>query len=276
MSNTGKVYMIISPSNRIYVGSTKRSLKERWWYYYNLHCKNQIRLYNSLIKYGPQNHTFHKIWEGDVKDMYKIEAKYGRLLNVLDHKKGLNCQLPKESNEYECFSEETKIKMRTAWKNREPVSLETRLKLSNSLKNRKISKESIEKRNITKKGFKHSEKSKKLMSNSAKLRPPISKETRIKISLASKNISETTKEIHRQRMLGNKYGLNNIPSSFTRIKMGKAHKKPILQYDLYDNFIKEWDSAKDASNELLLTASNITACCKNKVKRVKQFKFKYK
>lgn len=77
-------------------------------------------------------------------------------------------------------------------------------------------------------------------------------------------------------MKGNKYSLGKKASDETKLKMSISKKKSIMQYDLNDNFIKEWDSATDASKELNLHSSNITACCKNKIKRVKIFKFKYK
>ena len=42
----------------------------------------------------------------------------------------------------------------------------------------------------------------------------------------------------------------------------KKNKKPILQYDLDGNLIKEWESAVDAANELEIEDSNITRACK--------------
>lgn len=275
MSNTGKVYMIISPSNRIYVGSTKRSLKERWWYYYNLHCKNQIRLYNSLIKYGPQNHTFHKIWEGDVKDMYKIEAKYGRLLNVLDHKKGLNCQLPKESNEYACISVETKQKMSNSAKNKPPVSLETiakrkesckksmhitRIKLSKAAMNRIVSQETKDKISKANKGRKMSIEQRMQISlhntgNTWSRGRKQTEETKLKISNSKKGTIQTKETIN---------------------KRAKCNNKIIIQLDINDNFIKEWPSIIAASNELKINKSRISECCTGKRVKTKTFKFKFK
>ncbi len=42
------------------------------------------------------------------------------------------------------------------------------------------------------------------------------------------------------------------------------HKKPILQYNLKGEFIKEWTSSVDAGKELNIGHSNITRCCKLK------------
>ena len=44
----GRVYMITSPSNKVYVGSTIQAFKNRWKFYHTLNCKQQRKLYNSL------------------------------------------------------------------------------------------------------------------------------------------------------------------------------------------------------------------------------------
>lgn len=52
--------------------------------------------------------------------------------------------------------------------------------------------------------------------------------------------------------------------------------KPILQYDLNNNLIREWDSAKSASISLNINSSPITRVCKNKLKTYKGFVWIYK
>lgn len=42
-------------------------------------------------------------------------------------------------------------------------------------------------------------------------------------------------------------------------------KKSILQYDLYGNFIKKWDSIKDAEKTLSIASGSITRCCKHQM-----------
>jgi hypothetical protein len=53
-------------------------------------------------------------------------------------------------------------------------------------------------------------------------------------------------------------------------------KKPIIQYDLQGNFIREWTSATDASKELGISNSPITNCCRNISKSSNGFIWKYK
>lgn len=47
----GYIYMLVSPSNKKYIGQTI-NIKTRFNRYKNLHCKNQRKLYNALAKYG--------------------------------------------------------------------------------------------------------------------------------------------------------------------------------------------------------------------------------
>lgn len=52
--------------------------------------------------------------------------------------------------------------------------------------------------------------------------------------------------------------------------------KPILQYTLDGEFIKEWESIKQASEELYITHSNIGRCCRGEQKKCGGFLWKYK
>jgi group I intron endonuclease len=89
----GYVYKITSPTNRIYVGSTK-CISKRLLQYKNYFTKSQRRLHNSFMKYGFDSHIFEIIWEGPASERLIYEAQLGLELNVLSEK-NLNCKLPK-------------------------------------------------------------------------------------------------------------------------------------------------------------------------------------
>lgn len=55
-----------------------------------------------------------------------------------------------------------------------------------------------------------------------------------------------------------------------------TRKKKVIQMDLQENFIKEWDSVKEAGETLNIPKSNISNCCNNKRKTACNFKWKYK
>ena len=54
------------------------------------------------------------------------------------------------------------------------------------------------------------------------------------------------------------------------------NKKPIIQYDLSNNFIKEWSSAKEAENSQKIQYKNISACCRGKRKTAGGYIWKFK
>lgn len=160
MEQIGYVYMITSPTGRLYVGSTI-NIEQRWKTYRKLDCKQQPKLYNSFKKYGVHNHIFEIVWEGCIEEMYKYETLIGRGFDVLELY-NLNLALPKLGDVYSSVSDETKERMRIAQtgKKMSPEAIEkTRLfnigrkkspesieKHRKVMKGRKLSKEHIEKR----------------------------------------------------------------------------------------------------------------------------------
>ncbi len=196
----GYVYIIISPNNRLYVGSTI-NIFNRISLYRNLHCKNQTKLYNSIKKYGWNNHEFKIVWQGNIKDMLYYENKLALKLNTLS-KEHLNCKIPKAEDTFSMISEETREKM-SKWQIGRKMSKEAKKKMSDAKIGKNRSKESVE-------------------------------------------------------------------------KSAKAQRKPVLQYDLKGNFIKEWESASFVSRELKINKAHIGACCRKQRKTAGKFKWGFK
>jgi len=71
-----------------------------------------------------------------------------------------------------------------------------------------------------------------------------------------------------------RYKNNPLPINYTF----PFHKsiKPVLQYDISNKFIKEWNSIKEASNKLNLNGGGISSCCSGKTNKCGKFKWKYK
>lgn len=61
-------------------------------------------------------------------------------------------------------------------------------------------------------------------------------------------------------------------------KYGKLHprSKPVLQYDLDGNYIREWENSRQIERVLGKKHSNITACCRGKRKTAVGYIWKYK
>ena len=73
----------------------------------------------------------------------------------------------------------------------------------------------------------------------------------------------------------NNFNINNYLPKDTKNDIRKS--KPIIQYDLQGNFIKEWASAAEAGRNGY-NSFNISSCCNNKLKSHKNYiwKFKYR
>jgi group I intron endonuclease len=86
------IYKIISPTGKIYIGQSK-NIYFRWDnHYQKLRCEEQYKLYNSLKKYGPENHKFEIVEECSVGLLNEKELIWGLFHDVLNPKKGLNLQ----------------------------------------------------------------------------------------------------------------------------------------------------------------------------------------
>lgn len=101
------IYKITSPSGKIYIGQSK-DIKKRWSYYKKLHCKAQVKLYNSFKKYGVALHAFDVLKECDSKELNRLEIHYINLFNTFNTENGLNLNGGGLAAEY--VSEETRIK----------------------------------------------------------------------------------------------------------------------------------------------------------------------
>ena len=97
------IYKITSPSNKIYIGSSS-NIKKRWNSYFYLKCKPQPKLYNSLKKYGSENHTYEIIEECEFEALYERERYYQELYDCLGVN-SLNCNLVETNLKFESMRE---------------------------------------------------------------------------------------------------------------------------------------------------------------------------
>jgi group I intron endonuclease len=155
------IYKITSPSGKTYIGQTV-DYRSRLNKYRKNNCANQVKLYNSLLKYGFEKHKFEVIVEGDFNSnlLNELEMHYIRIYNSFNN--GLNLTEGGGGNSGFIHSDEAKLKMRLKalgnkkWLGkkhtqetkdkiskkalgfkRKPMSIDSKLKLSNS-KSRKV------------------------------------------------------------------------------------------------------------------------------------------
>lgn len=145
------IYKITSPSEKIYIGQTI-NFNKRCNHYKLLDCKNQIKLYNSLLKYGYSNHIFEVIEECLFEELNIKERYWQDYYDVLN--KGLNCVLTQTDILPKVMSEETKLKISNSKTGNVIISKEHKLILKNLYTNKKRSVETCNKISKSKSGKK--------------------------------------------------------------------------------------------------------------------------
>jgi group I intron endonuclease len=237
------IYKITSPSGKIYIGQSI-NINKRFNIYNLLHCKTQIKLYNSLKKYGYKNHIFKIIEECTLEQLNERERYYQDYYNVTG-KKGLNCKLTGTNDKSGKLSIETCVKISNSNKGK-PQSKETCIKKSKLAKGKPKPSGFGDFISKLKKGKTFSEETK------IKMRKPKSEETKYKMSKSKKG--KTFSEEH-------------------KLRLGKSKYKSVIQYDINMNFIKEWPSLISVYKELKI---NLDKTLSGKCKTAGGFLWKYK
>ena len=233
------IYKITSPSNRVYIGQSI-NIKNRKESYRRLECKKQPKLYNSFQKYGWKQHKFEIIEECNLEQLNERETYWKQI------------ELSKVNNNWNevlfcgLFDKYGGPKSELWRKN---------IGKGNSKPKSEEFKEKLRQAHLGKKRPSYiGEK----ISQSNKGR----KKTRTKIR---KDVGISKSKEHKQNM------------SLAKIGKPSTHpKKPILQYDLQGNFIKEWDSGSQIQKTLNIPHGNIVKCCKGLKKQIGSFIWKYK
>ena len=255
------IYKITNPKGKIYVGQSI-DIKRRFDEYRNFKHSSQTKIKRSLEKFGLESHKFETIEECHIKDLNTRERYWQEHFRVLEQ--GLNCRY-------------TQTKDKSG-----KDSLETKNKKSNSLK-KPIIQYDIQ-GNIIKEW-----ESIKLAESELNLS---------KISGACRGTNITIggflwrfkiSPLEENYTLHTHQNTNKPKSDITRNKMSIAGKgtpqpphfsklisKPVVQYDLKGNIIKEWESISLASIYLNIDKSAISKCCRGIYKTTNKFKFKYK
>lgn len=203
--NINKVYIykIKSPSGKVYIGQSVDPLKYRVPKYRNNDCRGQVRLYNSIKKYGWEAHEFKIIDCCDIEYKNKRERFWQDYYDVLDQNKGLNSVLT-ETDEYpRILSEELKLRKSNKLKTR-ILSEEHKRKIGNAHRGKTVSESTREKQRLSQSGKKLSEETKKKLA--------------LKLSgtrnpMFGKNHSDETKKIIREKRMVNSF--NSDPTFST-------------------------------------------------------------
>ena len=267
------IYMIkCNPTGKYIIGETGNVKKRLNYHIQDLKGNRHKNPYlqKAWNKYGEDKFSYHVLEYCDFSECKIREDYYCKLYDSHNYNKGFNLR-PTGLDLKNKFSQETKNKIKES------------LRTSEKFKNRDTGKGM--------RGKKHSEETKLKISEAHKGKI-ISKETRIKLSKSLKGRiikkESIEKIIFTRKNNNNVWHTNETKQKISKSSKGKpkskshcnnmklARYKPILQYDLNNNFIKEWLGASQVRDELGYNQSNITGVCNGLRKTHKNFIWKYK
>ena len=195
------IYKITSPSGKVYIGQSI-DIERRFRHYKRMVCKDQVKIYNSFLKYGVDAHIFEVLELCDTEELNNRERHYQNLYDSVAN--GLNLLYVKSEHFNGGHSEESKKKISDSLtgrtlseehkykiglnNSRRVMSPETKEKHRLNGLGKKASPETIEKQRLKKLGGKRSEETKQKISKALKgiKKEPISEETRLKMSESQK------------------------------------------------------------------------------------------
>jgi|LakMenEpi03Aug12_release.lakeMendotaPanAssembly.Ray.scaffolds.fasta_scaffold410544_2 group I intron endonuclease len=215
------IYKITSPIGRIYIGQSV-DISNRISSYKNLKCKNQTKLYHSLLKYSFENHKFEILEQCEINLLNERERYYQDFYNST-LRNNLNCKLTKTNEKSGYLSIETKIKIGIGNKGKK-VSAESRKRMSiaklqmteetkSKLRLRKVSEENKQKLSLLNKGKKIKEKTRlNLLINNGKSKKVICSKT-LKI-YNSANQCATENNINHKTLCNQLSGISKNKTTF--------------------------------------------------------------
>jgi group I intron endonuclease len=275
----GYIYKVTSPNNEIYIGQTI-NIRKRKYSYKKEQFKKQTKLWRncSFYNWNPID-TFEVIDEclcGE--DKTNLNEKEIYWISYYDsYKNGLNCTIGGKGQTGKIWTKEERERQReitlcngTAFKIGNLSTLGT--KASDETKKRisESNKSTYEKGRVAwNKGQETPIEVKEKISDSVK---------GDKNGFYGKKHSSETIEILKEKLTGRKH------SEETKLKMSQSSKrmyhphtygKAVLQYDMFNNFIKRYDSIKEASEETGCSRPRIVDVCKGNRKHTRNFIWKY-
>ncbi len=170
------IYKITSPSEKVYIGQSW-NIEKRWRDYRRNDCSEQPKLFNSLLKYGKNKHSFDILYELPIDVSQNTLNVYEQLYMELFINSGIKLMNIREAGSKGKHSEESKVKMREIKKGEnhpmfgKKLSEEHKSKISvatKGKKRKKLSEEHKAKLSKAKEGKKHSEETKAKMRESKK------------------------------------------------------------------------------------------------------------
>jgi group I intron endonuclease len=234
------IYKITSPNGKVYIGQSV-DMESREKQYSRLdNCKQQIRLYRSLVKYGYSNHIFEVVEECRIEELNTRERYWQDFYNVLEE--GLNLRLTETQD-----------------------------------RSGKLSKETIEKMTITRINYNKTPEGKESRKRAMLHTDQAARVAKIDHRLRHERVNYKQRKLNTDyitRTANTDYKARTANTDW--VEFAKKHYKPLLQFDKDEKLIREWDSGIEAGRTLGIHKNCISACLRGKQRTAGGFIWKYK
>ena len=228
------VYKHTSPNGKVYIGITSKIPEERWGTDGNAYKFSNSYFYSAILKYGWDNFKHEILYTGLTKEQAcKIEVELIALYKANDREFGYNIFIGGNLGYLGGKHSE-----------------ETRRKMSEKTKGRKVSEDTKRKLSIINSGVNHPQ--------------------------YGKHRSEETKRKLHEAHKGRKLSGERLEQTLKCRELGlEVWRRPVIQLTLNDEYIQTFDSAATAEKVTGVYSSNIAKACKGKLSRAGKFHWRY-
>lgn len=232
------IYKITNPKGKVYIGQSS-NINNRKYFYKYLKCYKQPIIYSSLLKYGWENHQWDIIEECSWEQLNIRERYWQEYYDVIGPN-GLNCILTNTDKLPRKLS-------KSALLNKQETCYKRPIKQYTVYGNFIRDWESV---------------------------ALASRELGISV-VAIHNICNLIIKSPKQFIFRYLDSSQEMLENVSYVKY-KNRNREIIQYDLEDNFIREWDSITEVKRELNYSFCSINSVCRGKSKTANGFKWKFK
>jgi len=138
------------------------------------------------------------------------------------------------------------------------ISQEVRNKIGAAHKGKVVSQEMRQRLSVANLGKKHTVETRLKMSKS-KIGHTLSDASKLKLKIAKSGIKRPPWVVEKVRRVN--LGRKNSIETLEKLRKCSPKKKQILQFDLNNNFIREWGSMRDITRKININHSGISRCC---------------
>lgn len=276
----GVIYKYTSPSGKVYIGQTTNELyRRRMWFGTGRYTGGRSKIDRARRKYGAENFSYEILFKAPfpsieiaTQELNKLETYYIGLYD--SYKNGYNSTIGGDGSRGFRHSAESKLKISIHVKGiKKPEGFGS--KISKARKGKPLSEDTKGKLSQSKINNGHQIAQYSLEGTYIRTWPNIGKVASfLKVSRESIAGCCRGKSVSAHNFLWRYIDGAVLPKVPPKGK--RRGTKIVLKLNLDGHLLEEFDSVEDAANSVGAASTNISACCRGKVRTIKGYKWRYK